>query len=806
MRSILSLVVTLSLVAPALSSQDTAEETAWLALPSDTSQPFTVELSFEGSPRMIQLSSHDLRAGIYSAEIVGGRDHRETVVAPAPCTLRGTTARAETVAASLRGHGLQALVLETNGGSWVIESLGGIEDSEGRLKHRMYRPADPFAGAACGTDLLASLPPDAPSIGVPREQAGSCLDLAEIAFDVNYEYFAISGDIGTVLADVDAYLNAVAAIHIRDLAVDYSLTHVVVRTTQGAPYTSDVPGELLNAFRTEWNGNQGGVQRDMAHLLVGQEMTGNIIGLAWVGQVCNGFSYGLTQGNLSFGGIVSVLSHELGHNWNAPHCLDPSPCNQMCGGCNVFGPNSVQRIRDYVATRTCLDSAPPASDPFPPYASPDQGVGFGPTTIDVLANDHDANCDSLSIDGFEATSAMGGTIILSSGTGPDGRDELLYTPPGAHYQGSDSFDYVVGDGQGAQASATVEVFQRDSAGSLALHLRMDEAAGVGMLDSSVFQKYGEWRGDPQLGQAGVVDQAVRFDGIGDRGRQINDSSYVDVLRENLSVCAWVRPESDVDWQRFYGNTNSWSFGMRDGNLVFTTFGIRDYQPGSISRLAQNQWQHVAAVMDADHDVRFYIDGVFVAEVNGDQAARAAGGAWYVGSRNDDTQFFTGSMDDLQVYDTPLSDSEVQFLASNPGATLGLSCGTEIFCSTSPNSAGPGGRMASLGSTAVSANDLVIFATNVPVGTFGLFFYGPSPGAMPLGDGVLCVTGGIVRLPVVQVDDFGRGLWDLDLTAPPQPAGEIVVGTEWHFQFWYRDPAFGGAGFNFSDGLKVTFCP
>jgi len=26
----------------------------------------------------------------------------------------------------------------------------------------------------------------------------------------------------------------------------------------------------------------------------------------------------------------------------------------------------------------------------------------------------------------------------------------------------------------------------------------------------------------------------------------------------------------------------------------------------------------------------------------------------------------------------------------------------------------------------------------------------------------------------------------------------------HFQFCYRDP--GGAGFNFSDGLAVSFCP
>ena len=37
-------------------------------------------------------------------------------------------------------------------------------------------------------------------------------------------------------------------------------------------------------------------------------------------------------------------------------------------------------------------------------------------------------------------------------------------------------------------------------------------------------------------------------------------------------------------------------------------------------------------------------------------------------------------------------------------------------------------------------------------------------------------------------------------------GEILPGSTWNTQFWYRDPAFGGAGFNLSDGLGVTFAP
>lgn len=29
---------------------------------------------------------------------------------------------------------------------------------------------------------------------------------------------------------------------------------------------------------------------------------------------------------------------------------------------------------------------------------------------------------------------------------------------------------------------------------------------------------------------------------------------------------------------------------------------------------------------------------------------------------------------------------------------------------------------------------------------------------------------------------------------------------WNLQFWYRDPLGGFTGFNFSDGIEVTFCP
>jgi hypothetical protein len=48
----------------------------------------------------------------------------------------------------------------------------------------------------------------------------------------------------------------------------------------------------------------------------------------------------------------------------------------------------------------------------------------------------------------------------------------------------------------------------------------------------------------------------------------------------------------------------------------------------------------------------------------------------------------------------------------------------------------------------------------------------------------------------------------DLSVPPASvgAGAVVAGSTWHFQFWYRNVAGGGALFNLSDGLTAVFAP
>ena len=91
----------------------------------------------------------------------------------------------------------------------------------------------------------------------------------------------------------------------------------------------------------------------------------------------------------------------------------------------------------------------------------------------------------------------------------------------------------------------------------------------------------------------------------------------------------------------------------------------------------------------------------------------------------------------------------------------------------------------------------------------MFFYSELPGAVPFGDGTLCLGGSFYRLqPPVQSDASGNVSRLLDFTQAPANAGAgmITPGSTWYTQYWYRDPAAGGAGFNLSNGLKTTFYP
>ena len=89
----------------------------------------------------------------------------------------------------------------------------------------------------------------------------------------------------------------------------------------------------------------------------------------------------------------------------------------------------------------------------------------------------------------------------------------------------------------------------------------------------------------------------------------------------------------------------------------------------------------------------------------------------------------------------------------------------------------------------------------PPNVTGLYFHGSNQTQVPLGNGILCVSGSIQRLPVMQTDAFGDAVQAIF----PGSFPGFGPGATRYFQFWFRDPSAGGSQFNLSDGLCVPFC-
>ena len=121
-----------------------------------------------------------------------------------------------------------------------------------------------------------------------------------------------------------------------------------------------------------------------------------------------------------------------------------------------------------------------------------------------------------------------------------------------------------------------------------------------------------------------------------------------------------------------------------------------------------------------------------------------------------------------------------------------------YCASVANSAGGPAIISGTGSTSVAANSLTLNAAPVPDQP-GIFYYGQTQTQQPFGNGFRCISGSVVRLPIVN-GSGNTAQYTVDLAAQG-----IVPGT-YDFQYWFRDPAGGGAFFNLSDGLEIVFVP
>ncbi|MCK4873034.1 MAG: hypothetical protein KAS72_09945 [Phycisphaerales bacterium] len=341
-----------------------------LELPAAMGEGFVTTVVIDGQERMLLLHPHSMRSADYQLLVDSGSG-AVPVESAAPSTYRGHVlgVGGSRAAASLVDGQLSALIDMADGRLWFVQPLTDAVPGADPADHVVYDKDDSIPGDwTCGNDML--LPPvhDHDDGGDGYGTRGGGTQIAEIAFDADYEYYQLNGSsVSATETDIENVLNDIDLIYDRDVDITYTLTTIIVRSSPSDPYTSSDAGTLLNQFRTEWNSNQGGVQRDLAHLMTGRELNGSVIGVAWVGVVCNlNYAYGLSQSRFTtnFNYRVTLTSHEMGHNWDADHCdQDGFNCKIMCsglGGCGGvglpnFGDRSVNDISSFRDSRSCLD-------------------------------------------------------------------------------------------------------------------------------------------------------------------------------------------------------------------------------------------------------------------------------------------------------------------------------------------------------------------------------------------------------------------------------------------------------------------
>jgi hypothetical protein len=656
-----------------------------LLLPEGRPEQFQVELTVNGVPQTLLLQRHDLRGNKFRVRAWTPRGER-ILTPPPPGTYRGHLFEAPetTVIASLGAAGLQARLLLPDGRAAELRPLSLEAPGTPRELHALApsTSGQPTNFLCASDDLAASLPlsigqppsggppstgPSLPSGartttgGVPTSHSPlNCATLCDLAFDCDYEYFQAKGsDVAAVVDSVEAHMNLVDWYYARDTRITYRIPEIVVRT---APFYAPVDGgDLLNQFRDEWNTNQASVERDIAQLLTGKP--GSLIqygGLAFVGVMCTSSGYGWSMDN------TYALGHEIGHNWGSSHCHDLAPCNNMCGGCFYIAPNTKNIISNTRDTAPCLSLAGTYQTPLPPYAHPEsmqlrknELATLAPTAFDVLANDHDVNCQDISISGFTTTGTQGGGLSLSSGTGPAGRDELVYTAPTAPFIGDDLFTYTLSDSSGKTDIGRLTVSSRpvDLQGKWTL----DETSGTLASDATSHAHDGTTSGDP-FWLAGQIDGGLLFDGLDDAVTL----PAMNLNTDQLTITTWLyrigsQPNfAGIVFSRQAGTVAGLNFGT--GNeLRYHWDGSADtYNWDSGLVVPSATWVFVALVVEADKATMYMHDGLMQTAVNAvSHSEQAFSGTTALGlDPGSLIRDFNGILDDVRLHDHALDSSEI----------------------------------------------------------------------------------------------------------------------------------------------------
>ncbi len=206
--------------------------------------------------------------------------------------------------------------------------------------------------------------------------------------------------------------------------------------------------------------------------------------------------------------------------------------------------------------------------------------------------------------------------------------------------------------------------------------KLDDGTGTTALDSSVHDNNGVLINGPRWVNAqwvlGYDGSALEFDGVDD---------YLDIpyttIPESYTISVWVKPAKNspanvVVYTSSSGPTIHWShqlrineFGMFEfyawSNSAIPLTGTTPIEPGI--------WYSVAATVTSNQDARLFVNGEEEGIESYFGALSTDSDRFFIGSNSGDgIGWFEGVVDDLRIYERPLSHEEIQELLNIANTT------------------------------------------------------------------------------------------------------------------------------------------
>ena len=168
--------------------------------------------------------------------------------------------------------------------------------------------------------------------------------------------------------------------------------------------------------------------------------------------------------------------------------------------------------------------------------------------------------------------------------------------------------------------------------------------------------------------AGKYGKALTFDGVND-WVTINDANDLD-LAGAMTLEAWVYPTRNTAWRtavmKENGSDLAWAL-YSSGSAKPSAWAATGTGMGSTTgptAPALNAWTHMAATYDGTN-LRLFVNGTQVSSAARAGLLATGTGALRLGGNGIWSEWFTGRLDDIRIYDRALTPTQIQTDMNTP---------------------------------------------------------------------------------------------------------------------------------------------